>query len=107
MSCPPAASILLSADQATAGDVCEGHCLAVAQSSVNVLTLSGLFTGNQCCNDTNARIQTCGEVCYGNANLHRRSISGAGDVHQAKLGLNHDIVSSSLGVRPRLSITRD
>jgi hypothetical protein len=103
----PSASVGLSTDQGTAGKVGQSGGLAVAERYVDVLTPAGPEATQQCCLDRVCCVQAGREIGHGDTDLDRRSVTLAGDVHQTKLGLDHDVVARSLAVRPRLSVSGD
>lgn len=104
---PPSASVLLAADQTTARDVGQGRRLTVTQSDIEMLALARASATQKSSHDAVACIETGCKVCHGDPNLHWRTISRPGDVHQAELGLDHNIVPCALRIRARLPIPGD
>lgn len=104
---PPASRVPLSADQTTTGDVGERGGLAIAQRDVDVLPAPRPRAREQRRHDAVARVQPRREVRDGDAHLDRRAVAAAGDVHEAELGLDHDVVAGALGVRARLAVAGD
>jgi hypothetical protein len=72
-----------------------------------VLAPARLCAAQQRGHDAIAGIETCSQIRDGDANLDRRPVTLTGDVHQAKLGFDHDIVASTIRVRARLTISGD
>lgn len=105
MCCPPATCVSLAANKATAGNIGKRCRLTVAQGYINVLTPAALTSAKQCSHDTVAGVEAGGQVCYGHTDFDGRSISGAGNMHEAKFSLNHDVVASTTGGRASLAIT--
>lgn len=101
----PSAGVSLAANETAAGNVCESRSLAIAQSDINVLALAALASSQQSCHDAVAGVQTSCQVCDGDADLDGRTIASASDVHEAKLGLDHDVVSCTAGIGTGLAIT--
>ncbi len=103
----PAAAVLLPAYEAAASNVGQRNRLAIAQRHVEVLPPARLCAGKQRGHDAVAGVESRRQVGDGDSNFDGRPVSGARDVHQAKLGLHHDIVTGSLGVRARLAVACD
>jgi hypothetical protein len=61
----------------------------------------------QRCHDAITSIQPRGQIRHSNSHFHGRAVAGPRDVHEPKLGLDHDVVASSIRVRTRLAVTRD
>lgn len=107
MSGSPATTVLLPAYQAAACNVGQRSCLAVAQRYVNVLALSSPSSRQKCRHDTIARVKASRQVGNSHTDLDGRPISRACDVHEAKFGLDHDIVASAVRVRAGLAVARN
>lgn len=103
----PSAGISLAADEAAAGNVGQGGGLAVAQRNVNVLTLAGLAAAQERRHDAVAGVQAGREIGHGDADLDWGPVAGAGDVHETKFGLDHDVVAGTVGVGPGLTVAGD
>lgn len=104
MRCSPAAAVSLAANEAAARDVGKSRGLAIAQCNINVLSLSTLASSNQSCHDAVASIEASCEISDSDANLDGWAVPGAGDVHETKFSLDHDVVSGTAGVRAGLTI---
>jgi hypothetical protein len=61
----------------------------------------------QGCHDTVACVETGREVRNCHADLHWRSFPAAGDVHEAKLCLDHYVVTGTFGVGAILAVACD
>jgi len=107
MGRPPAPGVLLPADQAAACNIGQRHRLAVAQGHIKVLPPASPGAGKQCRHDAVACVQARRQIGHRHANLDRRAVPAARDMHQTKLGLHHDIVTRPLGVGPRLAVPCD
>jgi hypothetical protein len=103
----PATRVLLATDQAAAGNVGQGRRLAVAESNVEVLATPRLGPAQQGSHDAVACVQASRQIRDGHADLDGWAVTGAGDVHQAKLGLDHDVVPSANRIWPSLAVARD
>lgn len=104
---PPPARVLLSTYQTAARNVGERSGLAVAQRDVEVLTPARLLPGEQRRHDAVAGVQARRQVRDGDADLDGRPVPRARNVHQAELGLNHNVIAGPVGVGTRLSVPRD
>lgn len=107
MSCSPSPRILLPADEATTRQICQRRDLTVTQRDVDMLTPARPAPRQQSGHDTITSIQPRRQICHRNANLYRRPIPTASDVHESHLGLDHDIVSRTCGIGSCLSVAGD
>lgn len=107
MSSTPSAGVFLTAYEATTGNIGQSGCLTITEGHVQMLSPASSVPSKQSGHDAVARVQTRRQIRHSHAHFHRRSISGAGDVHQSKFRLDHDIVPSPLRVRTSLSISGD
>jgi len=92
VSCTPAPSILPSADQAAASNICQCSSLTIAESCINVLPSPSLCPREQRCHNGIARVKPSRQISHSNPDFNGRAISASGDVHEPKLSLHHNIV---------------
>jgi hypothetical protein len=72
-----------------------------------MLAAAGAGAGEQGSHDAVARVEPGGEVCHCDADLDGRPVTTTGDVHEAELGLDHDVVASAVRVGPCLTVAGD
>lgn len=72
-----------------------------------MLPLAGPLARKQSRHDAVTRVQSGRQIRHGHSDLDRWPISRAGNMHQAKLGLDHHVISCPLGVGSCLAIARD
>lgn len=104
---PPPPRIRLSTNQRRTRHVRQRRHLAITQRRINMLALSRLRPGQQRRHDRIRRIQPRRQIRHSHPNLHRWAVPRAGDVHQAHLGLDHDVVAGAFPVRARLAVAGD
>lgn len=107
MRSSPAAGVFFSTNQCRACQIGQCSNLAITQAGVDVLTLASTPSGYQCSHDGIGCVQSRSQVSDRYADLDWRTVSGARDMHQAKLGLDHDVVASPIAVRAGLAISGD
>lgn len=103
----PAASVSFAADETAARNVGERGCLTIAQGHVEVLALAALAPAEESGHDAVAGVQAGCEIRDGDADLDRRAVASTGNVHEAKLGLDHDVVTGAAGVGTGLAVAGD
>ncbi len=106
MSRPPSTRVGLPADQYRAGHVGEGGHLAVAEGHIQVLAAAGPQATPEGGLDGIGAVEAGGEVGDGDADLDGLAAARARQVHEAELGLDHDVVAGARGAGARLAVAR-
>jgi hypothetical protein len=104
---PPPSRVLLSADKTAAGNVGQRRGLTVAERYINVLPSSRLCSRKQGGHDGVGGVQARRQISDCHTHLYGRPISASSNVHQTKLGLDHDVVAGPARVRTSLAIARN
>ena len=103
----PATGIPLAANKTAAANISQRRRLAVTECDINVLPPPRPCPRQQSGQDAVARVQARRQVRDRDADLDRRPVTVARNVHKPELGLDHDIVASAIGVGPCLAVSRD
>lgn len=104
---PPTAGVGLATDQTAAGNVGQRRCLAVTETGINVLTTAGPAACQQRRQDAVARVQARRQVGHGDTYFDGCLVALAGNVHETKFGLDHDVVARAAGVGSCLAVACD
>lgn len=103
----PSSRVLLPADKNRAGHVGQRRGLAVAQTDVEMLTFTCRCSVQQSGHDGVACVETSSQIRNGDSNLHWRTVPRTREMHQTKLGLDHDVESGPVAVGPGLAVACD
>jgi hypothetical protein len=103
----PSSRILLATDQSGTGNIRQCRNLTVAQTRIDMLSLTSPRPRKQGGHNGIRGVQASRQVGHSNANFHRLALSTTRDMHQAHLRFNHDIVPRTIAVWPGLTISGD
>lgn len=107
MSCAPSPSIFVPTDEGRACNIGQRCRLAITQSYIDMLPSSTLAPPNQSRHNRIGCVQPRRKIRNSNTNLGWWAVSMSSDMHEAKLGFDHDIVPGAVAVWSVLTVACD